>query len=193
MNKGFTEIINQIGGRERISEIANLYDKTLSNGKIISPDAYHTVGSIEITTIARALLAVLDAKPVGVTDNAELECLLRGEKANVMPTNYRGVDKGNEVYIYAIPPAANVPEITKVAKAMREWIDAIPKDVVASLPAMPGFDRDWADEIISTAKAEKTEKPVVLQGGHLKPDGKFWYDEDTISNILYQAGIEVQK
>lgn len=36
-------------------------------------------------------------------------------------------------------------------------------------------------------------KPVVLQGGHLKPDGKFWYDEDTISNILYQAGIEVKK
>lgn len=92
--------------------------------------------------------------------------------------------------LYPIIPVLVPPEIVTVAKLMREWIDAIPEDVVASLPAMPGFDRDWADEVISSTK---TEKPVVLQGGRLKPDGKFWYDEDTISNILYQAGIEVKK
>jgi hypothetical protein len=37
-------------------------------------------------------------------------------------------------------------ELEEVARAMREWIDAVPKDIV--LPAMPGFDRDWADGII---------------------------------------------
>ena len=37
-------------------------------------------------------------------------------------------------------------ETRAVALAMREWIDAVPDDT--PLPAMPGFDRDWADEIL---------------------------------------------
>ena len=37
--------------------------------------------------------------------------------------------------------------LREVAEAMREWIDAVPNDTV--LPAMPGFDRDWADNIIN--------------------------------------------
>ena len=37
-------------------------------------------------------------------------------------------------------------ELKEVAKAMREWIDAVPDNT--ELPAMPGFDRDWADEVI---------------------------------------------
>ena len=37
-------------------------------------------------------------------------------------------------------------ELREVACAMREWIDAVPPDIV--LPAMPRFDRNWADEII---------------------------------------------
>ena len=35
-------------------------------------------------------------------------------------------------------------ELLEVAKAMRDYIDALPTDVVAALPVMPGFDRDWA-------------------------------------------------
>lgn len=38
-------------------------------------------------------------------------------------------------------------QLIDVAKAMRGWIDAVPKDTV--LPAMPGFDRDWADSVIN--------------------------------------------
>jgi hypothetical protein len=41
-------------------------------------------------------------------------------------------------------------KLLEVTLAMREYIDAIPKDLV--LPAMPGFDRDWADEIIDRCK-----------------------------------------
>jgi hypothetical protein len=37
-------------------------------------------------------------------------------------------------------------ELEEVARAMRDWIDAVPKETV--LPSMPGFDRDWADGII---------------------------------------------
>lgn len=32
-------------------------------------------------------------------------------------------------------------ELLEVAKAMRDYIDALPTDVVAALPVMPGFDR----------------------------------------------------
>ena len=39
-------------------------------------------------------------------------------------------------------------KLKEVAKAMRDWIDAVPSDTV--LPTMPGFDRDWADNIIDT-------------------------------------------
>lgn len=41
-------------------------------------------------------------------------------------------------------------ELRKVAIAMRNWIDAVPKNTV--LPTMPGFDRDWADAAIASAK-----------------------------------------
>ena len=39
-------------------------------------------------------------------------------------------------------------ELKSVAIAMRNWIDTVPSD--AQLPTMPGFDRDWADEIINS-------------------------------------------
>lgn len=42
-------------------------------------------------------------------------------------------------------------QLEQVCRAMRNWIDAVPKDTV--LPAMPGFDRDWADNIIDDVDA----------------------------------------
>lgn len=49
-----------------------------------------------------------------------------------------------------------------------------------------------------TTKAEKPAmKPshtlkLVLRGGSLRPDGRFWYSETTIKQIAAEAGIEVQ-
>lgn len=43
--------------KERLLEIANLSERALSDGRIISPDAYESVTSIEIITMARMLLA----------------------------------------------------------------------------------------------------------------------------------------
>ncbi|EPB1973344.1 antiterminator Q family protein [Escherichia coli] len=42
--------------KERLLEIANLSDRVLSDERIISPDAYESVTSIEIITMARMLL-----------------------------------------------------------------------------------------------------------------------------------------
>ncbi|HHV7361116.1 TPA: hypothetical protein ACWL6U_003637 [Morganella morganii] len=43
-------------------------------------------------------------------------------------------------------------ELLKVAVALREYIDALPLDVVSTLPVMPGVDRDWVDEVIDNAQ-----------------------------------------
>lgn len=51
------------------------------------------------------LLASRGAKPIGITDRSEIECLKRGEMANVMPPDYKGVDAGDEVFVYTTPPA----------------------------------------------------------------------------------------
>lgn len=52
-------------------------------------------------------------------------------------------------------------ELLSVVSAMRDYIDALPSDVVASLPTMPGFDRDWADEVIKGANLEA--QPVAVE------------------------------
>jgi len=36
-----------------------------------------------------------------------------------------------------------------VAQALKEYIDALPEDVVAKLPTMPGIDGDFVDEVLS--------------------------------------------
>ena len=55
------------------------------------------------------LLDVRKAEPIGITDRSEIECLKRGEMANVMPPDYKGVDAGDEVFVYTAPPAPAVP------------------------------------------------------------------------------------
>ena len=46
-------------------------------------------------------------------------------------------------------------ELLEVVLAMRDWIDAVPQDT--QLPAMPGFDRDWANAVIEQAQQEPAQ------------------------------------
>lgn len=41
-------------------------------------------------------------------------------------------------------------KLAEVAEALREYIDAIPKDIEFNC-TMPGIDRDWVDNIIDEA------------------------------------------
>ena len=45
---------------------------------------------------------------------------------------------------------SQIVDLIKLAKAALKYIDSIPKDV--ELPAMPGFDRDWTDDVIYSAE-----------------------------------------
>ncbi|HGU5404026.1 TPA: DUF551 domain-containing protein [Klebsiella pneumoniae] len=49
--------------RERLKEIINLACKTCSDGSIIYPKAYSTVGSKEVVELARMALAAFDSEP----------------------------------------------------------------------------------------------------------------------------------
>ncbi|WP_075881479.1 hypothetical protein [Vreelandella massiliensis] len=55
--------------------------------------------------------------------------------------------------------AAHVEQLIELAKAQQEWIDAVPQDVV--LPTMPGFDRDWADRVLSDAPTTTFQKAII--------------------------------
>lgn len=60
----------------------------------------------------------------------------------------------------------NQDEVKSVARAALDYIDALPKDVVAELPAMPGFDRDWAESVLVDAAPSQQWIPVT----YAKPD-----------------------
>lgn len=53
-------------------------------------------------------------------------------------------------------------------RALREYIQALPDDVVAKLPAMPGVDGDWLDVLQANLKAA-TEAPTD-QGQSMKTE-----------------------
>jgi hypothetical protein len=83
-------------------------------------DAYHGAVTAPVSVdvvraMARQLLAGLEQEPVGITDRSEIEGLKRGEMANVMPPDFKGVDAGDEVLLYAAPqlpqPAVVPPAI----------------------------------------------------------------------------------
>ena len=60
--------------------------------------------------LAEITLAGMEAEPVGVTDKSEIECLKRGEMANVMPPDYKGCDSGDSVYLYDAPQPLTTSE-----------------------------------------------------------------------------------
>ncbi len=46
------------------------------------------------------------------------------------------------------------PEMYEIITALLEYIDAIPEDVVASFPTMPGVSRDWIEHVGAKARGE---------------------------------------
>ncbi|CAI1169689.1 Uncharacterised protein [Serratia liquefaciens] len=78
-------------------------------------------------------------------------------------------------------------ELLSVARAMRDYIDALPSYVVASLPTMPGFDRDWADEVIEAANREA--QPVRYQYREIGEGG--WRDCDKAQYDYCQRSPEL--
>lgn len=50
-------------------------------------------------------------------------------------------------------PSQKAKDLLELTLHYQEWIGALPDDVIAALPAMPGIDGDWAGEVIDTVKS----------------------------------------
>lgn len=65
----------------------------------------------ELAALARIALAAKQAKPVAITDRAEIAGLSEaGWVGNFMATSYKGVDKGDEVWLYTTPQPAHTEQ-----------------------------------------------------------------------------------
>lgn len=59
-------------------------------------------------------------------------------------------------------------EALSAIRALREWIKAVPADVAAALPAMPGVDADWLDMVEG-----ELVMFVELEGAHADAHARF--------------------
>lgn len=48
---------------------------------------------------------------------------------------------------------AHIAALLEVARGYQGWIMAVPDEVAAALPVMPGIDGDWAESVMVDAKA----------------------------------------
>ncbi|MDM3069145.1 hypothetical protein [Citrobacter sp. Cf224] len=108
-------------------------------------------------------IALFSAEPVGITDRNEIECLKRGEMANVMPPDYRGVDKGDEVYIYTAPP---VPELMKDHQ-IRELVNDL-RDIAIEYHGTQQF-RERIARTVRAAMLQAGNSPETPDGWVLVP------------------------
>lgn len=81
-------------------------------------------------------------------------------------------------------------ELLQVAKAFRDWIDAIPKDIeLPAMPAMPGVDRDWADTVISQAELKAdTEWNDITNPPKIQNTNKPWNESKRVVVLMKHHG-----
>lgn len=128
--------------REQIEMYASAADATqtfeMDKGKLIAVEPEH------MQELARMALAGMEAEPVGVTDKSEIECLMRGEMANVMPPDYKGCDLGDSVHLYTAPQ----PLTTSERSELENYRNA--QQVVPGEQHSERFDwtyGDWAEHL----------------------------------------------
>ncbi|EBC9695743.1 DUF551 domain-containing protein [Salmonella enterica subsp. enterica serovar Heidelberg] len=155
-------------------------------------------------------IAAFGAEPVGITDRNEIECLKRGEMANVMPPDYKGVDKGDEVYIYTAPPAQlfntideTLIEALRLVQCMlddyrernyghaQEWI----RHISAKMDDYSEKHSDDAYSVIRAAMLQAGNSPVIPDGwipvSERMPEesGRYWCyveEQNSLGKSHYQ-------
>lgn len=65
-------------------------------------------------------------------------------------------------------------------QALREWIEAVPEEVVNALPAMPGTDGDWLNEV----KAGLEKALAHLQQAPLLPNGLTETETNSTASVM---------
>lgn len=73
--------------------------------------------------------------------------------------------------------------LTEALEWALQYIDAIPADAAAQFPAMPGFDRDYVDELVAKSKADLTNHSTAEQAARAYVDERI-----TMANCGGAAG-----
>lgn len=184
---------------ERLGHVRDVLQRNLqySNGGSMDYIIADAVKAID------ELLASRGAKPIGITDRSEIECLKRGEMANVIPPDYKGVDAGDEVFVYTTPPAPVVPATLPCAVELKPGLiigkgcktetllTALQRraDYYAEIDAMTPEERAEHDANIEAFKAmlpqptpvvpeEATPKNIEMLASARVRNVTFQWDED---------------
>lgn len=92
-------------------------------------------------------------------------------------------------YALVADNAAPVPDVSAVARAALQYIDALPSEVVATLPAMPGFDRDWADEVLALSTSQEPQ-PLTLANETMDVERlREIAEEDNGSDVKFEYSV----
>lgn len=92
-------------------------------------------------------------------------------------------------YALVADNAAPVPDVSAVARAALQYIDALPSEVVATLPAMPGFDRDWANEVLALATSPDP-RPLTLANETMDVERlREIAEEDKGSDVTFESSV----
>ena len=98
------------------------------------------------------------------------EKLKRDEKACSLMVDrmdlFHAVQRFDEV-------SKNRDDLADVAKALLEWIDAVPSDT--ELPTMPGVDRDWVEVALNQVKGD------IPMTDQTRREGMSYTDEEDVS------------
>jgi len=144
------------------------------------------------------IAALAKQPPVAYTVSRVIEALSKGYLGTVTVCPDARQVSPVPLFLHAAPPAPVVQnEVAEVARAALDYIDALPSDVVASLPAMPGFDRGWADGALSLTAAPPAPvklpslKQTISGERYTWSDGVYNYQQDVIG-ILKAAGVVVE-
>jgi hypothetical protein len=83
----------------------------------------------------------------------------------------------------ALAQPAKPTQLLDVIRAYREYVDALPQDLV--LPAMPGFDRDWADAVEAKAVEQNNDEVICPNCVH-----QFRAIPVNVQQLMLDAGLE---
>ena len=78
-------------------------------------------------------------------------------------------------------------ELVEVTEAALTYIDAIPEESASKFPVMPGFDRDWVDNVIIKSKHgyyEITPEALKLINSH-PPLLSVLYDLQLLPEVIH--------
>lgn len=129
-----------------------------------------SIAANNLDMFRRADARVSELEAVGITDRSEIEGLKRGEMANVMPPNFKGVDAGDEVLLYA------APQLPQPAVLSEKMIDTFEAEFRRAFEVSPEVEQmleigyqgeKFSFSIRDAATWWKLGRAAMLQGGKL--------------------------